>query len=65
MPPGMLENLAETTVVKDENVFVICRRDGSLPVSEPHPLGLYLDDCRHLTGHELTASRPARRRCTS
>ena len=47
-------DLAETTVIKDENVFVVCRRDGSLPVGEPHPLGLYLDDCRFLSGHELT-----------
>ena len=47
-------DLAETTVIKDENVFVVCRRDGSLQVGEPHPLGIYLDDCRFLSGHELT-----------
>jgi glycogen debranching enzyme len=28
-------------------------RDGRLPLSEDHPLGLYHDDCRHLRGHEL------------
>jgi glycogen debranching enzyme len=31
----------------------VARRDGSLPIGEPHPLGLYLDDCRFLCGHEL------------
>ena len=29
------------------------RRDGSVPVGEPHPLGVYRDDCRFLSGHEL------------
>ncbi len=31
----------------------MARRDGSLPIGESHPLGLYLDDCRFLCGHEL------------
>src|SRR5215207_5848617 len=52
-PPGKLVNLAETIVLKEENVFVVCRRDGSLPVDTAHPLGVYSDDCRFLSGHEL------------
>ena len=63
-------------MIKEENVFVVCRRDGSFPVGEPHPLGLYSDDCRFLSGHELRVNgvrprllvarpRPARSRCTS
>ncbi len=56
-PPGALVNLAETTVIKEENVFVVCRRDGSLPVAASHPLGLYRDDCRFLSGHELCVNR--------
>ncbi|HYI20155.1 MAG TPA: glycogen debranching N-terminal domain-containing protein [Solirubrobacteraceae bacterium] len=52
-PPGALVNLAETTVIKEENVFVVARSDGSLPVGSSHPLGLYRDDCRFLSGHEL------------
>ena len=40
-----------------ENVFVVCRRDGSLPVGASHPLGLYRDDCRFLSGHELCVNR--------
>src|SRR5215208_708026 len=52
-PPGALVNLAETIVIKEENVFVVSRRDGSLPVGVPHPLGIYSDDCRFLSGHEL------------
>jgi glycogen debranching enzyme len=51
--PGTLVNLAETIVIKEENVFVVSRRDGSLPVGAAHPLGIYADDCRFLSGHEL------------
>src|SRR5690349_12824348 len=55
-PPDPVENLAETTVIKDGNVFLVCHRDGSLPVAEAHRLGLYLDDCRFLSGHALTVA---------
>jgi glycogen debranching enzyme len=51
--PGTLVNLAETIVTKDENTFVVARRDGSVPVGAVHPLGIYHDDCRFLSGHEL------------
>ena len=48
-----LVNLSETTVVKAGNCFCVALRDGRLPVAEDHPLGVYLDDCRYLCGHEL------------
>jgi glycogen debranching enzyme len=48
-----LVNLAETTVIKAGNGFCVALRDGRLPIAGDHPLGLYLDDCRHLRGHEL------------
>jgi hypothetical protein len=48
-----LVNLSEMTVAKDGNVFAVTRPDGSLPVGEEHPLGVYADDCRVLSGHEL------------
>ena len=52
-PPGTLVTLAETIVIKEENVFAVSHRDGSLPVGAEHPLGFYLDDCRFLCGREL------------
>jgi glycogen debranching enzyme len=52
-PPGALVNLAETIVTKEENAFAVARRDGSFPVGQQHPLGLYRDDCRFVCGHEL------------
>jgi glycogen debranching enzyme len=48
-----LVNLSETTVIKARNAFCVALRDGRLPLAGDHPLGLYLDDCRHLRGLEL------------
>jgi glycogen debranching enzyme len=46
-------NLAEATVIKAGNGFCVAQRDGRLPLAEDHPLGVYVDDCRFLRGHEL------------
>jgi glycogen debranching enzyme len=48
-----LVNLSDSTVVKAGNAFCIAARDGRLPLDVDHPLGLYLDDCRYLRGHEI------------
>src|SRR4030081_1229200 len=48
-----LVNLTDTTVIKAGNAFCIALQDGRLPLADDHPLGVYLDDCRHLRGHEL------------
>jgi glycogen debranching enzyme len=46
-------NLADATVIKAGNGFCVAHRDGGLPIDEDHPLGVYVDDCRYLRGHEL------------
>jgi hypothetical protein len=48
----MYLNLAETLVIKEQNLFLISLRDGCLPHAEAHPLGLYFQDCRHLSAYE-------------
>jgi hypothetical protein len=56
-----LVNLSESTVVKSGNGFCVALRDAGLPIEHDHPLGVYLDDCRHLRGYELRlAGRPPR-----
>jgi glycogen debranching enzyme len=45
--------LAEAIVLKDGGLYLVSARDGSVPLRGEHPLGLYRDDCRHLSGHEL------------
>jgi hypothetical protein len=74
--PGTLATLAETIVIKEENVFVVSRRDGSLPVGAPHPLGLYTRTAASSRAMSCTSTasrrgswsprrRPARSRSTS
>ena len=46
-------NLADTVVLKEDNAFLVTLPDGDVPLAGHHPLGLYLDDCRFLSGHEL------------
>src|SRR3954447_4119627 len=55
-PAGHLVNLSEMTVIKAGNVYAVTERDGSLPLSKDHPLGLYRDDCRFLSGHAWTVN---------
>ena len=53
-------NLSQTTVIKAGNVYAVTERDGSLPLGTGHPLGVYRDDCRFLSGHrlEVAGARP-------
>jgi glycogen debranching enzyme len=47
-------NLTETIVLKRDNAFCLSLRDGRVPLDAgAHPLGLYLDDCRYLSAHDL------------
>jgi glycogen debranching enzyme len=48
-----LVNLSQTTVLKAGNVFAVTGRDGSLAMQPGHPLGVFRDDCRFVSGHEL------------
>ena len=52
-PLGALANLADTIVIKDGNVFMVTLRDGRLPADVEHPLGLWFQDCRFLSVHEV------------
>ena len=45
--------LADTLVIKDDNVFLVTARDGALTADGPHALGLWYRDCRFLSAHEL------------
>jgi len=46
-------NLANTIVLKAGNAFLVSLPDSDVPLDDEHPLGLYRDDCRFLSGHEL------------
>jgi glycogen debranching enzyme len=46
-------NLTHTVVLKEGNAFLVSTPEGEIPLDGEHPLGLYRDDCRFLSGHEL------------
>lgn len=46
--------VADAVVLKDEDIFLLTARDGSVPLGGKHGLGLYYHDCRFLDGYELT-----------
>ncbi|MFL5841747.1 MAG: glycogen debranching N-terminal domain-containing protein [Thermoleophilaceae bacterium] len=50
MAPFDVNNAA---VIKEENLFLVTEHDGSIPIADGHPLGLYYNDCRFLNGWEL------------
>ena len=58
-------DLTEIDVRKRGNLFVLTGRDGRLPLDGDHPLGLYRDDCRFLSGRELGAPMRAERAIVS
>jgi glycogen debranching enzyme len=40
-------------VIKSGDLFLVCGRDGQVPISGNHGMGLYYHDCRFLCGFEL------------
>ncbi|MBA3264179.1 MAG: amylo-alpha-1,6-glucosidase [Thermoleophilaceae bacterium] len=46
-------DLSDTLVIKDENVFLVTRRGGGLPLDDEHAFGLWYRDCRFLSGYRL------------
>src|SRR4051812_22508381 len=46
-------NLSDALVLKEGPAFLVSFQDGTIPAHGVHPLGLYLDDCRHLSAHEV------------
>jgi glycogen debranching enzyme len=53
--------LTDAFVLKEGAAFLVSRQDGAVPVAGAHALGLYVDDCRHLSGHELRIAGAAPR----
>ena len=47
-------DINESVVIKEDNLFLVCGNDGVIPLQGPHPLGLYYNDCRFLSGREMT-----------
>ncbi len=50
---ALVRSIADALVIKDQDVFFLCDREGQLPLQGPHGYGLYYHDCRFLSGYEL------------
>lgn len=50
---SMVSSIADSIVVKNENIFFLTEPDGDVPLNGAHGLGLYYHDCRFLKGYEL------------
>jgi len=57
--PTDVESLATAIVMKQDNLFFVARRDGNVPMTGNHGMGLYYHDCRYLNGYELTMAGQA------
>jgi hypothetical protein len=40
-------------ILKNQNVFLLVRPDGNVPLEDNHGFGLYYHDCRFLNGYQL------------
>src|SRR5690242_12418043 len=51
--PSIVRGIADAIVIKDEDLFLLTKPDGCVPLEGPHGHGLYFHDCRFLNGYEL------------
>src|SRR5690349_9497138 len=65
--PALVRSIAEAVVIKDEDVFFLCDRDGGVPLKGSHGYGLYYHDCRFLNGYEvrIASTAPSRLAATA
>lgn len=47
-------DINDSVVIKAENMFLVSEASGLIPPAGGHPLGLYYNDCRFLSGHRVT-----------
>ncbi|MBV8841821.1 MAG: amylo-alpha-1,6-glucosidase [Bryobacterales bacterium] len=50
-------NIAHAVVIKDQDIFLISERDGSVPAGSQDGFGLYYHDCRYLDKYSLSFAK--------
>src|SRR5215472_16724381 len=53
---ALVRSIADALVIKDQDVYFLCERDGRVPLKGKHGCGLYYHDCRFLNGYTLTVA---------
>jgi len=51
--PSRARSITDALVLKDQDLFFLCGRDGQVPLDGGHGFGLYYNDCRYLRGYEF------------
>ncbi|APR85619.1 Glycogen debranching enzyme [Minicystis rosea] len=51
--PAIGRGVATALVIKDGDVYLVTKPDGTIPLQGPHGFGLYLHDCRFLDGYTV------------
>lgn len=51
--PSETMSIADASVIKDQNLFLLSRPDGMIPMEGNHGYGLYFQDTRYLSGYEI------------
>jgi len=62
---SITSSVADAVVVKHDELFFLCDRNGDVPFDPAHGLGLYYHDCRYLDGYELRVGGKQGERLTS
>jgi glycogen debranching enzyme len=52
--PSATGSIAGAVIIKDADLFLVAQKNGDIPCSDLHGLGLYHRDCRFLDGYELS-----------
>jgi glycogen debranching enzyme len=51
--PSHASGISDAVVIKDGELYLVCGRDGGVPIEGRHGLGLYFRDCRFASGYEI------------
>ncbi|WP_353641021.1 glycogen debranching N-terminal domain-containing protein [Mesorhizobium sp. WSM2239] len=52
--PAIVGSIADAVTVKNLNLYYVVAPDGQMPLDGDHGFGLYFNDCRFLSGYEMT-----------
>jgi glycogen debranching enzyme len=51
--PSITDSIADALVMKNDNIFFLCKPNGDVPLTANHGYGLYYHDCRYLSGYQV------------
>jgi glycogen debranching enzyme len=52
--PSITRSIDQAVVIKNGNLFFLTNPEGRIPLGGEHGFGLYFNDCRFLSGYEVT-----------